>query len=155
MVVTELNAPMSVLARDSVREMIPTTPASTATMTEETLGVLIRSKRVGRPPRTLVVSPATRIERHESERRRCRRETESESRETSASCSAISSGSARATAVMAPCSGPTTMAATMGIWESTRMPMEPMRPAMKWRGTSSAGRRRQPGSGHRRAPIPA
>src|SRR5262245_36550072 len=49
MVVTEINTPMRVLARASVREITPTTPASTATMTENQLGVLMRLLR-GRTP---------------------------------------------------------------------------------------------------------
>jgi len=43
MVVTEMNTPIRALARDSVRDTTPTTPASTATMTEKTLGALMRS----------------------------------------------------------------------------------------------------------------
>jgi hypothetical protein len=48
-VVTEMNTPMSALARDSVSETTPTMPASTATMTENTFGELMRSE-TGRSP---------------------------------------------------------------------------------------------------------
>ena len=48
-VVTEMNTPMSAFARDSVSETTPTTPASTATMTENTFGELMRSE-TGRTP---------------------------------------------------------------------------------------------------------
>ena len=50
-VVTEMNTPMSAFARDSVSETTPTTPASTATITENTFGELMRSEtgRIARP----------------------------------------------------------------------------------------------------------
>ena len=49
MVVTEMNTPMSALARASVRDTTPTSPASTATITEKMSGALIRSA-TGRTP---------------------------------------------------------------------------------------------------------
>lgn len=49
MVVTEMNTPIRVLERASVSDTTPTMPASTATMKENQLGVLIRSE-TGRMP---------------------------------------------------------------------------------------------------------
>jgi hypothetical protein len=48
-VVTEMNTPMSALALDSVSDTTPTIPASTATITEKMVGLLIRSA-TGRTP---------------------------------------------------------------------------------------------------------
>ena len=50
MVVTEMNTPIKVAERASVSETTPTTPASTATMTENQFGSLIRLE-TGRTPR--------------------------------------------------------------------------------------------------------
>ena len=48
-VVTEMNTPIKVLDRDSVIDRTPTTPASSATMKENQLGVSIRLE-TGRIP---------------------------------------------------------------------------------------------------------
>ena len=48
-VVTEMNTPISAFARDSVSETTPTMPASSATITENTFGELMRSE-TGRTP---------------------------------------------------------------------------------------------------------
>ena len=48
-VVTEMNTPMSVLARARVSDTTPTSAATTATTTENALGELIRSE-TGRTP---------------------------------------------------------------------------------------------------------
>jgi hypothetical protein len=48
-VVIEMNTPISALARDSVRDTTPATPARTATMTEKMFGELI-SSATGRTP---------------------------------------------------------------------------------------------------------
>jgi hypothetical protein len=50
MVVTEMNTPIKVADRASVRETTPTTPASRAMMKENQLGVSIRLE-TGRAPR--------------------------------------------------------------------------------------------------------
>ena len=50
MVVTEMNTPIRVLDRASVRDTTPTTPARAATMNENQFGVLIKLE-TGRIPR--------------------------------------------------------------------------------------------------------
>ena len=48
-VVTEMNTPISALARASVSDTTPTMPARTATMTENRSGLLMKSE-TGRTP---------------------------------------------------------------------------------------------------------
>src|SRR5450755_3782624 len=67
MVVTEMKTPIRAPARASVSETAPTIPASTATITENRLGLLIRSE-TGRIPAeySLGVFPDQRIARAKS-----------------------------------------------------------------------------------------
>lgn len=131
MVVTEMKTPRRALVRASASETMPTTPASTATTAEKKLGVLIRFETGLTPSsKALGWSPKPR--------------TSSEKRKVAATASAKPTSRAirpcrilgrepwsiaRATLVMAPYSGPTTMAATMRIWELVMMPTAPMSPA--------------------------
>ena len=132
MVVTEMKTPIRALTLDSVSETTPTSPASAATMTEKTSGELIRSatgrwparkrsgvrpeKRISRPkPMAATIAaakPLVSASRPSLTLRRCRWLMPS------------------ATAMIALYSGPTTIAATIRIWELVRMPTAPISAAM-------------------------
>ena len=131
MVVTEMNTPMRALARRSVSDTTPTIPASTATMTEKMLGVLMRSA-TGRTPSRKAdgVLPDARAERPNS------RVTTMAARKPQHSASKPSRTSARtrllrpsATPMIALYSGPTIMAPTIRICELVSRPTAPIRPA--------------------------
>jgi ABC-type multidrug transport system ATPase subunit len=131
MVVTEMNTPISAPARASVRDTTPTSPARTATITENRSGLLIRSE-TGRTPSEYArgTCPAPRMTRPNSKvttiatpkpapRAIRPRTTAARSRRSRPS----------AVAMMALYSGPTTMAPTIRIVELVRIPTAPIRPA--------------------------
>jgi len=126
-----MNTPMSALALDSVSDTTPTIPASTATMTEKTLGVLMRSA-TGRTPcrNSAGVLPDARTERPNSMVRTmaARNPPDSATRpsRTSARTRLLRPS---ATPMIALYSGPTTMAPTIRICELVSSPTAPIRPA--------------------------
>jgi hypothetical protein len=131
-VVTEMKTPIRALTLDSVSETTPTSPASTATMTENASGELIRSATGRWPARKRSgVSPENRTARPNS------------IAATIAAANPLASASRpsltlprsrwlrpRATAMIAVYSGPTTIAATIRICELVRMPTAPISAAM-------------------------
>ncbi len=131
-VVTEMNTPSRALVLDWVSETIPTTPARTATTTEKKFGVLIRldtglrprSNPSGWSPRPRTSSANSRVISTAS--RKPHSSASSPSRTLPRSCRSMPS----ATLVMAPYSGPTTIAATIRICELVMIPTEPISPAM-------------------------
>lgn len=132
MVVTEMKTPSRALVRASARDTMPTIPASTATATEKKFGVSIRldtglipssnargcrsNPRTRRPKRRVAATASRNPTSRAPSPRRIR-------------CPARRSMPS-ATLVIAPYSGPTTIAATMRIWEFVMMPIAAMRPAI-------------------------
>jgi hypothetical protein len=132
MVVIEMNTPISALARDSVSDTTPTMPASTATMTENRSGELIRLA-TGRTPsrKGSGTWPEARMAREN------RKVTMIVARKPATSALTDSRTGAQsrrlmpsAVAMIAKYSGPTTMAPMTRICELVRMPTAPMIPAM-------------------------
>jgi len=132
MVVTEMNTPISAPARACVRDTTPTIPARIATTTENALGLLMRSE-TGRTPRrnssgawpaARTASPKASVSTMVAPNPAA--SASSPARTTPRSARLIPS----ATAMIAPYSGPTTMAPTMRICELVRIPTAPMSPAM-------------------------
>ena len=127
-----MNTPINAFALASVSDTTPTIPAKTATTTENTFGELMRSD-TGRMPsanalgsrsKARITSPNSRVatianRKPKKSARRPRRTTWE---------SAVSTP--KATLIMAPYSGPTTMAPTIRICELVRIPTAPMSPAM-------------------------
>ena len=133
MVVTEMKTPMRALARDSVRDITPTSPARMATMTENTFGVLMRSATGLTPCRYWAGRVARCLDRQpEQERHHDRRDEPPQQGEQPVPRQrAVADAEAeRYVAMIALYSGPTTMAPTMRIWELVRMPTAPISPAM-------------------------
>ena len=130
-VVTEMNTPMSVLALASVSETTPTIPASTATMTENTSGELMKSATGRSParngpgvvPDARMISPNTSVAAIVTPKPAPR----AASPDVIARRSRLDMPSA--TAMMAAYSGPTTIAPTIRIDELIRRPTAPINPA--------------------------
>ena len=132
MVVTEMNTPMSALARDSVRDTTPTIPARIATTTEKIFGALMRSETgltptrnsLGALPAARTATPKARVTAIAAKNPKIRASRPSPTPPRSRLL--IPS----ATAMIALYSGPTTIAPTMRICELVKMPTAPISPAM-------------------------
>jgi hypothetical protein len=132
MVVTDMNTPMIAPARASVSDTIPTMPASTAMTTENRFGAFMRletglmpsSKRCGVLPSALMHKPNTKDATIAD--RKPQNIASSPVLMSDRSCLSIPS----ATPMMAPYSGPTTMAPTMRICEFASIPVLAISPAM-------------------------
>jgi hypothetical protein len=132
MVVTEMNTPMSALARDSVSDTTPTIPARTATTTEKIFGLLMRAETgltpcrnsSGALPAARTATPKTRVTRIAAKNPEIRASRPS----PTAPRSRLLIPSAAA--MIALYSGPTTIAPTMRICELVKMPTAPISPAM-------------------------
>jgi hypothetical protein len=131
-VVTEMNTPIRAAARASVSDTTPTIPARTATTTENTSGLLIRSA-TGRTPRANAsgVWPDPRIARPKARVRMiAARNPASSAKAPRITGSASPCSMPSATPMIALYSGPTTMAPTIRMSELTRIPTAPISPAM-------------------------
>jgi hypothetical protein len=131
-VVTEMNTPISALARASVSDTTPTIAASIATTTENRSGLLIRSA-TGRTPRENAagVWPDQRISAPKARVRTIAARNPAASADRPRMTGSASPRSMpSATPMIALYSGPTIIAPTMRMSELTRIPTAPISPAM-------------------------
>ena len=150
-----MNTPVSAVALASVSDTTPTSPAMTATTTENRFGVLIRSETGRTPARySFGVLPDHRMQAANSSVTAIARAkpNSSTTRPRTTACRSRRS-SPSATAMIAAYSGPTTIAPTTRICELVKMPQAPIRPAKtssvkKLGGYSASARIRASTSSH-------
>jgi len=126
-----MNTPVSAVALASVSDTTPTSPAITATTTENKFGELIRSDTGRTPPRYAVgVCPDARMQAANTSVTAIARANPAVST-SSPRRTAWPSRRSRpsATAMIALYSGPTTIAPTTRICELVKMPQAPISPA--------------------------